>query len=117
MKKRIKYNTELPKQLYVYFLSYSEPGVPSFDKFARSIGITLENINEFRRHKEFERAYRECNEIRRDYLIDAALTKRFDSSFSKFLLTSEYGMGEKEKEESDSNINVILEVLGAENGD
>lgn len=117
MKKRIKYNASLPKQLYLYFLSYSDTGVPSFEKFARSIGVTLEKISEFREHKEFDRAYRECNEIRRDYLIDAALTKRFDSSFSKFLLTAEYGMGEKEKEESDSNINVILEVLGADNGD
>ena len=111
MKKKIKYTGVLPRQLYTFFISYSDQGAPSFDKFARSIGATLEEITEFRKHGEFERAYRECNEIRRDYLIDAALTRRYDPSFSKFLLTAEYGMGEKEKEKDDGELNVTLEVI------
>lgn len=111
MKKKIKYSGDLPRQLYTFFISYSDPGAPSFVKFARSIGTTLEEITEFRKHSEFERAYRECNEIRRDYLIDAALTRRYDSSFSKFLLSCEYGMGEKEKEKEDGELNVTIEVL------
>ena len=105
----------MPRLLYTYFISYSEAGAPSFLKFARSIGATLEDIQGFRTHGEFERAYRECNEIRRDYLIDAALTRRYDSSFSKFLLTSEYGMGEKDKEKEDSDLNLILEVVSDKN--
>ena len=110
MRKKIKYTENLPRQLYTFFITYSETGAPSFEKFARSIGATVEEITRFRKHEEFERAYRECNEIRRDYLIDAALTRRHDPSFSKFLLTVEYGMGEKEKEE-DSELNVTLEVI------
>ena len=110
MKRKIKYTENLPRQLYTFFITYSDPGAPSFEKFARSIGSTLEEITQFRKHGEFERAYRECNEIRRDYLIDAALTRRHDPSFSKFLLTVEYGMGEKEKEE-DGELNVTLEVI------
>ncbi len=111
MKKKIKYTENLPRQLYTFFITYSEPGAPSFEKFARSIGATLEEIACFRKHSEFERAYRECSEIRRDYLIDGALTRRYDSSFSKFLLSAEYGMGEKEKEKEDGELNVTLEVI------
>ena len=116
MRRKIKYTGNLPRQLYTFFITYSDPGVPSFEKFARSIGATLEEITQFRKHGEFERAYRECNEIRRDYLIDAALTRRHDPSFSKFLLTVEYGMGEKEKEE-DNELNVTLEVIANGTGE
>ena len=116
MRRKIKYTGNLPRQLYTFFITYSDPGVPSFEKFARSIGATLEEITQFRKHGEFERAYRECNEIRRDYLIDAALTRRHDPSFSKFLLTAEYGMGEKEKEE-DNELNVTLEVIANGTGE
>ena len=112
MKRKIKYTNDLPRQLYTFFISQCNDGVPSFDKFAKSIGATLEDVENFREHKEFDRAYRECNEIRRDYLIDSALTRRYDPSFVKFLLTSEFGMGEKEKEKEDTGLTVTLEVLG-----
>ena len=112
MKRKIKYSQNMPRLLYTFFISYSETaGAPSFTKFARSIGATLEDIEAFRAHREFERAYRECNEIRRDYLIDAALTRRYDSSFSKFLLTAEFGMGEREKDKEENDLQVTLEVL------
>jgi hypothetical protein len=91
--KRIRkgYSTKLPREMYLFFCSYSGEGLPSFRKFAQSIGLTLGDITEYRRHREFDRAYRECSEIRRDYLIDNALTRRFDPSFTKFLLCNEYG--------------------------
>ena len=84
----MKYRKDLAKKMYLYFANYSEPsGVPSFGKFARSIGATLEELSSLRRIKRFNLAWRECSEIRRDYLIDLALTKRFDPSFAKFLLS------------------------------
>ena len=102
----------MPRKLYGFFTSYSDaPGAPSFSKFARSIGATLSDIEQFCEHEEFKRAYDECNEIRRDYLIDAALTRRYDPSFVKFLLAAEFGMGEKEKEKEDTALNVTLDVL------
>ena len=112
MKRKIKYSNDLPRNLYTFFISQCSDGAPSFDKFAKSIGATLEDIENFREHKEFDRAYRECSEIRRDYLIDSALTRRYDPSFVKFLLTAEFGMGEKEKEKEDTGLTVTLEVLG-----
>ena len=114
MKRKIKYSGDMPRLLYSFFISYTEPAAPRFEKFARSIGATLDDVERFRRHSEFDRAYRECNEIRRDYLIDAALTRRHDPSFSKFLLACEFGMGEKENEKEDTGLTVTLEVLSDE---
>ena len=113
-KNHSKYTTDLPRRLYTFFLNYDGPGVPSFSKFARSIGQTLTDIEKHRRHGEFERAYQECSEIRRDYLIDNGLVKRFDSSLTKFLLSSEYGMGDTKVPGEDKEIKVTLEVIGDE---
>ena len=113
-KNHSKYTTDLPRRLYTFFLNYDGIGAPSFSKFARSIGATLYDIECFRRHGEFERAYQECSEIRRDYLIDNGLVKRFDSSFTKFLLNSEYGMGDSKITDEDKEIKVTLEVIGDE---
>ncbi len=106
---RCKYKKDLPKRMYAFFASYSEGGAPSFVKFARSIGVTLEELEGFRVHKIFDRAWRECGEIRRDYLIDCALTKRHDSSFSKFLLQAEFDIGNDAA--ADEKLAVTLEVL------
>lgn len=75
--------------MYLYFIDYDDRGAPSFHKFARSVGATVEDIERLRSNKRFDRAYRECLEIRRDYIIDRALDKRFDPSFVKHLLCSE----------------------------
>ena len=113
-KNHSKYTSDLPRRIYTFFLSFDGPGVPSFSKFARSIGVTLSDIERFRRHGEFERAYRECSEIRRDYLIDNGLVKRYDSSLTKFLLNSEYGMGDAKVSDEDNQMKVTLEVIDNE---
>ena len=96
---KFKYTKDLPRKMYSFFTSYEGSGsLPSFEKFARSLGTTLAVLESFRRHEKFDEAYTECNEIRRDYLIDAALSKRFDSSFTKYLLEYEYGEGSAENE-------------------
>ena len=111
MKRKQKYERNMPRRLYSYFVSYSDTkGAPSFAKFAKSVGATLADIGEWRKHAEFDRAWKECNEIRRDYLIDSALGKHFDSSLVKFLLQYEFGMGEK-KEADDGELAVTLEIL------
>ena len=113
--KALKYTSDMPRNMYKFFLGYSEAcGAPSFSKFARSIGATVADIEGFRKHAEFERAYEECNEIRRDYLIDNALCKRFDGSLTKFLLTAEFGMGERKEDTCDNRFDFTLEVLDGE---
>ena len=110
MKKReIKYRSELPRLMYSFFLNYQDTGIPSVDKFAKSIGATQSQLEGFRVHKKFDEAWRECNEIRRDYLIDGALTRRFDPSFVKFLLSEEKDSNQTPEE---NKLEVIISVVG-----
>ncbi len=97
---------ELAGKMYIYFISYDDRGAPSFGKFAKSVGITRAEIEKFREKKRFDKAYRECCEIRRDYLIDRALDKRFDPSFVKFLLSSDY----EENAADSSDLTLRLEI-------
>ena len=111
----VKYTENLPRKMYSFFRNYSDSGVPSFTKFAISIGVTLKDIESFRINEAFDSAYRECSEIRRDYLIDNGLSKRLDSSLTKFILASEFRMGEEKISDEERNIQVTLEVRDSEN--
>ena len=94
--------------MYTYFTTFTQgTTAPSFSKFALSIGITLEELNSYRKNKTFDAAYRECSEIRKDYLIDMALSKRFDASFTKFLLSDV----EKADIDGENEFTISLEVL------
>ena len=110
MRRGLKYDSTLPGRMYRYFVGYDETGAPSFAKFARLAGYTLEELESFRGRKKFGAAWRECSEIRRDYLIDMALTKRHDASFSKFLL-SELN-GESGTDSAQEDFKLTLEVVG-----
>ena len=115
MKKRVKYTRDMPRRLYSFFVNFTGAGAPSLTKFARDCGITLADVMSFReKHGEFRRACEECNEIRRDYLIDNARCKKQDSSFTKFLLTAEYGMGEDRVADGANQLEVTVEVIDGE---
>ena len=98
---------DLAREMYLYFTSYDDRGVPSFSKFARSVGLTTADLINLRKHNRFDRAYRECEQIRRDYLIDRALDKRFDSAFTKYLLSCE---DERSANEETNDFVLRLEV-------
>ncbi len=109
--KKARYKKGYPRMMYLYFTGYDEPhGAPSFSKFARRIGITVAELESFRSKKDFDAAWRECSEIRRDYLIDNALCKRLDASFTKFLL------GEEQTADSTSDFKLTLQVVEGANG-
>ena len=110
MKKNKKYDKDFPRQLYTFFTSAAaESSAPSFSKFARSIGVTLASLEEYRKHKEFDRAWRDCIEIRRDYLTDCALTRRYDPSFVKFLLGFEAELEDAAGEDEGFAVTVKVE--------
>ena len=90
-KPKIKYTYELATRMYLFFTNYDLDGAPSVSKFARSVGATCEDIEKFRKYTRFNKAYAECMQIRRDFLIDRALVRRFDPTFVKFLISSEGG--------------------------
>ena len=105
--KKAKYEASLADDMTSFFESYDQSfGAPSFEKFARAKGITLADLNGFRRHRQFDKAYRECGEIRRDYLIDNALTKRFDPTFVRHLLSLEF-----EEPEAEASASFVLRVV------
>ena len=107
MKETKKSAKELSRAMLSFFLErVRDAELPSFDKFARSAGLTLSELMELSEAQEFNEAYRECAEIRRDYLIDAALTKRADPSFVKFLLTEE-----KDSDGTDEELTVTVRVV------
>ena len=113
--KKAKYKTDLPRRVYQYFVNYTGLGAPSLTKFARECGITLADVRRFEEgHSEFRRALAECSEIRRDYLIDNALGKKQDGSFTKFILQAEYGMGESQMPTSSQALEVTVEVIDGE---
>lgn len=92
--------------MYKFFKDFSDAaGAPSFAKFAMLRGITIEELCSYRKKKTFDKAYRECCEIRRDYLIDRALNKRFDPSFVKFLLS------EDSSDTTDDSLTLKLEIV------
>ncbi|MBQ8321592.1 MAG: hypothetical protein IJX92_04435 [Clostridia bacterium] len=100
-----KYNPSIPREMYLYFVTYSDKGAPSFEKFAKSKGITTEKLLSFRSRKRFAEAFEECRRIRHDLLVDGALTRTFDPSFVKFLL------GDEDGTEGESDIRVSVEVI------
>ena len=105
-RKKIRYTSDMPRVLYTFFITCTESGeIPSISKFARRYALTVEDVEKFRSHKEFDKAYKEANEIRRDYLIDSALVKKFDPSFTKFILSEDF-TDEKTEESIDINVKV-----------
>ncbi len=113
--KKAKYKNDYPRRVYQFFVNYTGMGAPSLTKFARECGITLADVRRFEEgHGEFRRALAECSEIRRDYLIDSALGKKQDGSFTKFILQSEYGMGEESISAPAEAMKVTVEVIDGE---
>lgn len=109
-RRKAKYDKDLPRKMYTYFHRFEAgDGAPSFGKFAALSGLLPEDIERFREKPDFDASYRACSEIRRDYLIDRALCRRFDPSFVKFLLVSEFSMGEEAP--PDRDLNVTFEVV------
>ncbi len=80
---------EISQRMYCFFRDFRGDGIPSFSKFARTEHLTLETLESLCKEEEFYRIWRECAEIRRDIIIDRAITRHGDGSFAKFLLGEE----------------------------
>jgi|GEM_PF-5874657 len=108
---------ELEEKMLDYFKTagtadsqYTED-LPSFVRFAHREGIGMGRLRALcEKHPSFARVYGECEEILADRIIDGALHKRLDGSFSKFLLTARFGISEKkgEAEEGAFDLEIVL---------
>lgn len=100
---------ELKEKMLHYFRTagcaeseYKEE-LPSFVRFAHRIGTDMQTLRAKReKNKSFALAWSECEEILADRITDGALHKRFDASFSKFLLAARFGYTDK-KEDADND--------------
>ncbi len=110
MSKTVRYQKDLPKKMYSFFVTYqATDSIPSFVKFAEKVGLTVSDLEGFRSHKPFDKAYVACCQIQRDILTDRALTRKFDPSFVKFLLSED--MENAGKSDGDNALSVTVEVL------
>ena len=72
--------------------------VPSYVAFARSIGVTVRTIENWRKSKKkFAAACDECDALLKETVIGDCLGFKMHASFGKFLLSSRYGMKEEVK--------------------
>ena len=94
----LKYKAEHADLLIAYVNeSLANEKKPTLFEFMRRIGVydrkTLSRWKD--EHKEFGRAYDFYMEASRSVIVEKALSGAFDASFSKFLLSCDYGMKEK----------------------
>ncbi len=95
--------------MLIYFQDTLPPDFPTFTSFASHIGVTREEL-EARRGVDpaFEKAWRACREIQKARLIEGGLAKRYDASFTKFLLSEMFGFAE---EKGPDTLTVTVEVV------
>lgn len=103
-----KYKDEYCEQMLSFFEDESNP-FPQFIFFALKIGVdntTL--INWCKEHRRFQTYYEKCKQIQLGKLMEGAIFKQFDPSFSKFVAINCHGM--KEKVEQDTVVKVKMEL-------
>ena len=104
VRKRIGYKKEYAEEMLSFFSMPmgDEYGgtLPSFVKFAQSIGVTTATLLLWReRYPAFREAYEECRARLTDRLVDGVLARKYDAGFVKALLS---GMAICDTEEGDT---------------
>lgn len=84
--------------------------IPSFVRFANREGVGMKRLLALKEENAVLReAYEECEEILCDRIVEGALHKRLDASFSKFLLTARYGFAEEKAEDEEPfSVEILL---------
>lgn len=60
--------------------------LPTFEKFAVSIGVCVDTLNEWCKvHEEFSEAYKKCKNLQKDMLIDLAMRGFYNPTYSIFV--------------------------------
>lgn len=62
---------------------------PTFARFAARIGVTLADLQSWRKNPTFDRAYLACEALQRSILMENGMLGRYDSSFAKLFLSTE----------------------------
>ena len=103
------YSQCFERQMLKYFQDDGSGDFPTFSSFATHIGVTLSELRSWQEeHPSFAAAWEECRERQKSLLIRGALSKRYDSSTAKYLLSAMFGLGE---EKSAQSFSVTVEVV------
>ena len=95
--------------MLTYFSDESCGEFPTFSSFATHIGVTMQEMRQWQReHPSFAAVWEECRERQKSALIRGALSKKYDSSTAKYLLSAMFGLGE---EKSAQTFSVTVEVV------
>lgn len=92
------------------------PKFPTLEMFAVNIGVTSRTLRDWAsvdengnfKHPLFAYAYAQARERQFAIAKENAISKQYDSNFSKFILVNEFGM--RDKQEVDTNVSGKLET-------
>lgn len=129
----VKYRDEYAEDMLIYFLSpraneveYREvyyqsghlksrepiilpPKFPTFERFASMIGVSVSALRAWRdAYPRFADAYARAKEIQLAIAKENAITKQYDTGFTKFLLVNEHGMHDRVEQEQTTSIGYTL---------
>lgn len=105
----MEYDPSLERQMLSYFGGQADGEYPTFADFARRVGVPTAQLELWRSEQPaFASVWEECRHRQQARLITGALTRRFDPSFTKFLLCHEFGFGEENVE---TDFTVTVEVV------
>ena len=62
---------------------------PTFSRFAATMGVTLADLQEWRKNTRFDKAYKACEALQKSIAIENGMQGRYDTSFVKFFLSNE----------------------------
>lgn len=103
-----KYKDEYCERMLAWFMDEARP-FPQFIFFALEIGVDDQTLQNWaREHPRFGACYDNCKKIQLAKLMEGAIYKQFEPSFSKFVAINCHGM--KEKVEQDTVVKVKMEL-------
>lgn len=84
--------------------------LPTFERFAANLGTHRETLRNWcNEHDEFFAAYKKCQELQKDMLIDLAIRGYYNPTFSIFTAKNITDMRDKVETEN-VNINAAIEL-------
>ena len=92
-----KYKKKFIEEILLYFSAEptKDAEYPTFEGFAKKIGVTVRTMERWAAEKEdFGEAYERCRDVQKRFLIIGGLTERYNSAFAKFLC-GVHGMSDK----------------------
>ena len=98
-----KYKRKFIDEMLLYFSAEptKDAEYPTFEGFAKRIGVTVRTLERWAAEKEdFGEAYERCRDVQKRFLIIGGLTERYNSAFAKFMC-GVHGMTDKNSKSDD----------------